>query len=399
LTSECGMHMIVHKLSVKAERGQYMNLQILSITGVFKAFYEQEDRRPEHENILFRSSAAYNLMQIIKEVSSEGGLHNEMLFLNETIKGTDTALSCGKTLSGLIRNLAQIESRAADQTVCKVVLLAVQASLSNFSGLDFWLHMRGLSGIFHERGFHHSQTGRTHLLINACRTSLLYMQMFNPGERFIESESNVYRQDHSMQIRSTEVDTLVDFMRSVLDLIKIFVVCEPDQNDPNFMLLACRIVAELKLWYEKVSTRVRWAVQGHSSVKCPFDSFLIFADPLSAEICLTYYTILLVFADFLDSHSGRRWVAVEVAKRIPDFDAFTLAYDVGRMVPYFLAGGFLGYFVVNLPVRFALRCFTRLQAVKHEGWLRYTMETVQLTPFETRSRDCPETESSESSSQ
>lgn len=380
-----------HKLSKKAQTAHYIILTPLSVSGALKAFYEWYRCHAEYGSVLLQSSTACNLMQITQEMCSEGLLHNDMLCLNETIKGVDRRSSYGKVLQELIVRFDSEKDRSSDETLCKVVLLTLQASLSDFEGPDFWIHMRGLSSIINDRGPRNYQTYKARSLLRVCRTSLLYMQMFSPRESCFQRAP--LGRDHGFQVESTDMDTLVDYMNTVSTLMRDLSTLQPGDDETALTAEVHGVLIRMNAWFEEASKRIEWAVHGLARriASCPLDSFLIFADPLSAEICLMYYTILLILADFMESRSSPWWTSIKVARNSPPLDTFTLSYDVARMVPYFLAGGVLGYFTVNFPARFALRCFARLRAVRHEKWLSNVVRTVRLAPLDTKDFffECP----------
>ncbi|ETN44769.1 uncharacterized protein HMPREF1541_10439 [Cyphellophora europaea CBS 101466] len=371
-----------HKFTKQAQTQSYVSLPSFSISGALRAFYEWQHCQPEHDINLLYSSAAFSLMQITQEMFSEGSLYGEMQCLNEAINGQDATTSYSTALRNLIRSLSHGEHRSADETIARVVLLALQASISNFHGPEFWIHMRGLSGVVHDRGSCNLKTPKAQLLIRACRTGLLYTQMFDP--QIPLAENRVWRHGLNIEAEYTDMDTLVGFMASISILMRRAAVCRSKQEGVCVTTEARQVVTQMTLWYAKAGDRISWSVckQIGNNVKCPLDSFLSFANPVYAEICLLYHTILLAFADFMESRTGV--VTFDLARCPPCFDAFTLAYNVTRMVPYFLAGGILGYFTVNFPVRFALRSFNRLEAVEYRQWLLNVIKTSRLASLDTR---------------
>lgn len=371
-----------HRLTKEAEKGRFLARPPLSLSGALRAYYEWQYSYPADHNDLLQSSAAFNLMQVVRELYDEGHLKTEMLCLNEKVKGQDPGDAYGQSLRDLLQCLTYERECLSDETLGKVVMVAFQASLSDLRETDFWIHMQGLSTVVYERGPRNFSTRKAQYLIRACRISMLYADMFCWRESCFAKASWSYGIGH--QAAPTAIDLLVDIMVAVSVLLKKLNTPHTDEDDLAPQALMCDIFAQLNSWYTLVGNQTDRSVRDRpvNGSNSPFQSFLVFANPISAEVYLMYYTMLLILTDVSDFHPTLRRVKFDLSMRSPQLDAFQLACYIGRMVPYFLAGGVLGYFIIDFPARFALRSFRRLGAVRHESWLNHSLSQVQMAHLE-----------------
>ena len=211
---------------------------------------------------------------------------------------------------------------------------------------------------------------------------MLFTDMFYWRESCFATASWSHGIGH--QAYPTDLDILVDIMVAVTVFLKRLNTNHPDQDDLALQAAGFDILTRLNSWYMQLNKQTNRCVrhQPVNSSNCPFQSFLGFTDPISAEVFMIYHTILLVLADVYSLHPTLQRVRLDTPMGPPRIDAFRLACHVSRMVPYFLAGGVLGYFIIDFPARLALRCFGRLGAVRYEKWLSDSLNQVRMASLE-----------------
>lgn len=372
----------VDELTKEVEGGQFVARPVFSLSGALRAYYEWRYCNDPNHDLLLRSSPAFNLMLVVGELYDEGHLTTEMVCLNEKVKGHHPGAEYIQSLHDLRQNLAREPENLSDETLGKVVVLAIQASLLDEKGTDIWIHMHGLSTIVCMRGSRNFCTTKAAYLIRACRIVMLFTDMFDGRESCFATASWSHGIGH--QADPTDLDILVDIMVAATVLLKKLNTYHTDQDEPALQAVGFDILTRLSNWCTQLSKQTNRAVcdQPVHSSNCPFQSFMGFVDPISAEVYMTYHTILLVFADISSLHPILQRVRPDTPMGLPRLDAFHLACHVSRMVPYFLAGGVLGYFIIDFPARFALRCFRRLGAVRYEKWLSDSLSQVRMASLE-----------------
>lgn len=382
LSDECRITFEADELSKEAEQGYFLARPALSLSGALRAYYEWRHCCAGNHSATLRSSPAFNLMLVIGELYAEGHLSTEMVCLNEKVKGRYPGTAYIQSLQDLRQYLTNEPKSLSDATLGKVTILAIQTSLLDPRGTDVWIHMHGLSTIVRMRGLCNFGTSQGLYLIRACRITMLYADMFYWRESCFAAASWTHGIGH--QADPTDLDILVDIMVSVTVFLKKLKTNDPDQDDLALQAMRFDILTRLNSWYMQLNKQTKQSIrhQPVNSSNCPFQSFLGFSDPISAEAFMTFHTILLILADISSLYPTLPRVRLDTLMGLPPLDAFHLACHVSRMVPYFLAGGVLGYFIIDFPARLALRCFGRLGAVSYEKWVSNSLNQVRMASLE-----------------
>lgn len=371
-------------LTWQAKKTTYTRLRPIMLSGAFRGFLEWSTHHPYVNGALLQSSSSFNFMMAIGGLYQQGYLSVEMAGLNDKLRGRHCDMTYIMSLQALRRDLELHEQRLSDATMGKCLLLAFQTRMFdvNDDRPDGLIHTRGLCALVKARDAMNVKTDRALQLFRACRIVVLYASLYH-GE---PAPFSMPLWCHGMchQPSYSAIDNLTDILHATCDFGWRMQANQDESSMVHTMNGIKGCISSLDQWYRTVRHRCGWEIieQNIANSRCPFSSFLTFNNPLAAEAYSIFYTILLIFSRIKNSTPGCWPHDSKLSECLPHLDTTALAIDIGRMTPYFIAGGALGYYVIEYPVRFAMRCFVTADTRQNRLWLEAVMNRAKLSPLD-----------------